>query len=199
MTAPVDALDRFASALRSQLGRDASRPVTVQEIVQQLLPYRRWRDALELESAEDYEHVLLRLLSGERGYVEGPPAMQQRLADELASAAPDLTVYRAYAHDVVTSVHAPDLPLPAPRTSVAVPLAPEVAVPLPHHRTVHAEELGGRCRYCAQSLPSGRALVFCPHCGQNLTTLRCPACSTELELGWKFCVTCGRGLGTPAG
>ena len=67
----MDALDRLAAAFRAQLGRDPSRSVTVQELVQQLLPYRRWRDVLELQSAEDYEHVILRLLSGERGYVQG--------------------------------------------------------------------------------------------------------------------------------
>jgi hypothetical protein len=34
--------------------------------------------------------------------------------------------------------------------------------------------------------------MFCPHCGQNLTVVQCPACSAELEIGWKFCPTCGR-------
>ena len=48
------------------------------------------------------------------------------------------------------------------------------------------------CRYCGGTLPNGRRVVFCPHCGQNLTVQRCPACSTELELDWKFCITCGR-------
>jgi hypothetical protein len=33
---------------------------------------------------------------------------------------------------------------------------------------------------------------FCPHCGQDLSVLRCGACSAELEPGWKFCVACGR-------
>ena len=33
---------------------------------------------------------------------------------------------------------------------------------------------------------------FCPHCGQDLTVQHCPACGSELEHGWKFCVTCGR-------
>jgi predicted RNA-binding Zn-ribbon protein involved in translation (DUF1610 family) len=57
--------------------------------------------------------------------------------------------------------------------------------------------MGGNCRYCNGALPSGRRTVFCPHCGQNLTIQRCPACGTELEMGWKFCITCGRGV-TPA-
>jgi uncharacterized Zn finger protein (UPF0148 family) len=37
-------------------------------------------------------------------------------------------------------------------------------------------------------------VVFCPHCGHNLTVKHCPACKAELELeiGWKYCITCGR-------
>jgi predicted amidophosphoribosyltransferase len=35
-------------------------------------------------------------------------------------------------------------------------------------------------------------VTFCPYCGENLTVRRCPACSTELEAGWRFCITCGR-------
>jgi len=51
---------------------------------------------------------------------------------------------------------------------------------------------GERCRACDGALPEGRAITFCPHCGQNLTTMNCPACGSELELGWKFCPACGR-------
>ena len=55
---------------------------------------------------------------------------------------------------------------------------------------------GEQCRYCAGSLPAGRRITFCPHCGQNLTVVNCMACGTELELGWKFCTTCGRPVTT---
>ena len=51
---------------------------------------------------------------------------------------------------------------------------------------------GGSCQYCSGVLPEGRRISFCPHCGQNLTIIHCPACSTELEVGWRFCTTCGR-------
>jgi hypothetical protein len=61
-------------------------------------------------------------------------------------------------------------------------------------RSTTAEALGGRCRYCSGTLPSGRRLTYCPHCGQNLTVQHCPACNTELEVGWKFCTTCGRSV-----
>lgn len=57
---------------------------------------------------------------------------------------------------------------------------------------------GASCRYCGGALPGGRRIVFCPHCGQDLTTVNCEACGTELELGWKFCTSCGRPVGSAA-
>lgn len=53
------------------------------------------------------------------------------------------------------------------------------------------------CRFCGGRLPDSRKFVFCPHCGVNLTVRQCPACSTELEVNWRFCVTCGRGSEVP--
>jgi len=53
------------------------------------------------------------------------------------------------------------------------------------------------CRFCGGKLPESRTLTFCPHCGVNLTVRQCPACSTELDVNWRFCVTCGRGADVP--
>lgn len=58
-------------------------------------------------------------------------------------------------------------------------------------RTVVPNE-GDRCRSCGELLPTGRAITFCPHCGQNLTTMNCSACGSELEMAWKFCPACGK-------
>jgi double zinc ribbon protein len=69
------------------------------------------------------------------------------------------------------------------------PVAPSPAVRTSGAATVVADE---SCRYCGGVLPQGRRVVFCPHCGQNLTVVNCLACGTELELGWKFCTSCGR-------
>ena len=49
-----------------------------------------------------------------------------------------------------------------------------------------------KCPACDETLPPGRAITFCPHCGQNVTIMNCPACGSELDVGWKFCPTCGR-------
>jgi Double zinc ribbon len=78
-------------------------------------------------------------------------------------------------------------PAPAIPAAVSTP-APEPAItPGPV-----VPQAGERCRSCNEVLPAGRAITFCPHCGQNVTTTNCPACGSELEVGWKFCPTCGR-------
>ena len=60
-------------------------------------------------------------------------------------------------------------------------------------RPITVSEEGENCSFCKAALPPGRQISFCPHCGQDLTMVHCPACGSELDRGWKFCVTCGRG------
>jgi predicted RNA-binding Zn-ribbon protein involved in translation (DUF1610 family) len=48
------------------------------------------------------------------------------------------------------------------------------------------------CSFCGGELPMGRAVIFCPHCGQNVGVVHCPSCGTELDFGWRYCITCGR-------
>jgi hypothetical protein len=54
---------------------------------------------------------------------------------------------------------------------------------------------GDHCRACNEALPVGRPITFCPHCGENLTRVNCPACGSEMELDWRFCPVCGRPAG----
>ena len=70
---------------------------------------------------------------------------------------------------------------------------PVVARPRDIHPHVSAP-----CAYCGGELPVGRAVLFCPHCGQNVGVVHCPTCDAELDVGWRFCITCGQkvsGLG----
>jgi hypothetical protein len=64
-------------------------------------------------------------------------------------------------------------------------------------RPVTVPAPGDQCQFCKGALPPGRAISFCPHCGQDMTVIHCPACGSELERGWKFCVTCGRNAAAP--
>jgi hypothetical protein len=60
-------------------------PFTVQELYDTLVPYRHYRRDLGIETNQDYEAALTRLLSGENGYIRADQAMQDRLKKELAS------------------------------------------------------------------------------------------------------------------
>jgi double zinc ribbon protein len=62
-------------------------------------------------------------------------------------------------------------------------------------RPITVAAVGEQCPHCKGELPTGRPINFCPHCGQDLTVRHCPACGSELEHEWKFCVTCGRAVG----
>jgi predicted RNA-binding Zn-ribbon protein involved in translation (DUF1610 family) len=61
-------------------------------------------------------------------------------------------------------------------------------------KTPAAPVAAARCSYCGGSLPAGRAVHFCPHCGQSQLLGQCPRCKAEVEYGWRHCVSCGTGL-----
>jgi predicted RNA-binding Zn-ribbon protein involved in translation (DUF1610 family) len=86
----------------------------------------------------------------------------------------------------------------APTVAIPIPRGPEPspsAMPFPVRPP--AQVVGGTCPHCARPLPAERGVTFCPYCGENLTVRRCPACSTELDAGWRFCITCGRQVDDP--
>lgn len=221
-------------------------PVDVTELYQRLVPYRTHRTALGLDTHEDYEMTLLRLLAGERGYafVE-PEEARTALANEAAGINPDLALYKRYGAARVTfdvehvraalgdAVPAADggaagagAPVEGGERGPAdVPWFPEPPPDAPEAGVAHAEpDVRGEepelpfdlddgaaegegasprttsapCAFCGADLPVGRAVIFCPHCGQNVGVVHCPSCGTELDVGWRFCITCGRqmaGLG----
>ena len=83
----------------------------------------------------------------------------------------------------------------SPRPSMPTPAAglpTEGIVARRTARPITIAPTGEHCPFCKGHLPAGRQISFCPHCGQDLTVVHCPACGSELERGWKFCVTCGR-------
>lgn len=103
----------LAEAVASRRGGDVeSQPVTVAEIYQELAPYRTVRSGVGFEMNADYEHALLRLLSGEDGLVRlEPEEARSHLARELATPNPDVTLFRRYAAcDVWLTVPVGDFP-----------------------------------------------------------------------------------------
>lgn len=123
-----------------------------------------------------------------------PPGVAAFASSASAAASPP---WRQIARPIVVSdaVSYPTAPhratperfdlFPAPTRRASLPMAN----PQP---TAAAASEASCCLYCDAALP-GREVTFCPHCGTDLTKRQCPACSTELEAHWKFCVTCGRG------
>ncbi len=52
------------------------------------------------------------------------------------------------------------------------------------------------CVYCGGPLPTNRDVNFCPQCGQPASgEPKCPACGLPVDVGWSYCVGCGRATG----
>jgi len=209
----MDDLDRLFQRLvhniRNGHAEYLSVPFTVQELYDTLVPYRHYRRDLGIETNQDYEAAVTRLLSGEKGYIRADQSMQDRLKNEMASPHPDLGAFRDYAETRISLV--PDalqklgVSIPSqnaggysvgPRASGAQggngsPGAEEstTSFTIPALSTM---ELADGCRFCGGTLPEGRPVIYCPHCGQNLAAKHCEGCGAELDPVWKFCVNCGK-------
>ena len=210
--APMDELDRLfdrvVRALAERGSEDVRESFQVAELYQELVPYRQNRSALRLDTYQDYEMAMLRLLAGERGYATVEPAeAQEALVAEAQATYPETGVVRefaaarvhlnvtaaqhvmagaeAYAPQTLHPPPSPSLPLDRPRGGVEEAASPGDA-------EGESEE---SCPYCNADLPRGRQPFYCPFCGGNLKGVRCPECRTELEVGWLYCITCGRKMG----
>jgi hypothetical protein len=217
----VDELTRFARRLVEQLGagrEGVHRAIEVGALRTTVLPYRTHRRALGIDSVEDYETVLLRLVSGERGYVKTLPAeAAERCREELASSNPDLAVLDEVADATVqiTSMAAAQvvgedktdggdrtdsedsgdrIPAPAKAEKPARKVAPSSPSP-PSVPSAAATQ--PTCAHCHHGLPLDREVVFCPWCGKRLVPFTCGRCHTELDSRWKHCITCGAPVKDP--
>jgi hypothetical protein len=260
----MDALDRtfqhLINTIQARYPAYLTQPFDVAELYQNILPYRHHRRELGLETNQDYELVLLQLLSGARDYFIVQQEMRDRLGRELTLPNPDPGAFREFstaqialspaavrrfqsgsaaaavaaepvlagtsqssATDITqrvstiprTSTQPPSSTSPKSAASSSSATAPSlVAQAAPRRAPITTTastgpraaaipattrgmqtivpQSGEQCRYCNGVLPTGKRITFCPHCGQNLTVVNCMACGTELELGWKFCTTCGR-------
>jgi hypothetical protein len=197
----VDDLDRLFRRLveniRAEYPAYLSSPFPVAELYQSVIPYRENRTELEIGVHEDYELALTRLLAGERGYMLGNPDMQETLATALATPGAAALTYRTYAaalvevaSDAVRAIDQMVVRTPPGRPTTPT-VSPAVRPPTTTPTSIVAD---GPCLFCGGPLPEGQKITFCPHCGQNVTVKLCPACSAELEVGWKFCPVCGRGI-----
>ncbi len=285
----MDDLDRvfhrLVSNIRHRHPEYLTLPFTVQELYETLIPYRHHRRELGIETNQDYEIAVTRLLSGERDYLQADPEMRDKLQAELASPHADPGGFREFAGakvslapEALRRIRALTVPagssagpaaespsgasaasaagtvgvagtadsaasrttsgsgasnqgpstitgansspgtagstVPAGTTgsgaafsgtpstggfSATFPLSPSAAgesarpTPAAISSLLNLSVPEG-CAFCGGTLPEGRTVIYCPHCGNNLSVSRCPACGGELEKGWKFCVSCGRSV-----
>jgi hypothetical protein len=216
-----DDLDRLFERLVSVLADDApgrlAVPFPAAEVYERLVPYRSNRSILKVATHQDYEMAVLRLLSGERGYASLEPAeVRDALQREAGESNPDAALFRQFPDAILSlnrlaaerflrgdRAYAPPSPPPL------APLPESVEAPDGEEERHEKPPLAGaafelaeqsetprQCPYCGETLPGSRKVNFCPQCGQPPSgELRCPACGVEMDVGWRYCVSCGRATG----
>lgn len=218
----MDDLDRLAfrvaRTVRTTYPHLLEHGFTLADLEEKLAPYLETRRELAVGGPNGYEHTVLRFLSGERGYLGADIELQEACRRALQMPSPTVSIVRTWARSALVlrsgafalvtggsaTIGGALPPVPAAHTAStgahpsgahangahangAHPGAPRTGVP---HTSAPASACG--CHFCGGSLPSAREARFCPHCGLDLTMRQCPACSTELERHWRYCVTCGR-------
>jgi hypothetical protein len=220
----MDDLDRLFERLVTVLAADApgrlAIPFPAAEVYERLVPYRSNRSTLKVATHQDYEMAVLRLLSGERGYTSLDPSdVQEALAREATESNPDTALFRQFPNAILSlnrlaaerclrgdRAYAPPPPPPLleltetpelddpegePQADAAAPA--ESASPF---ELAEQSETPRQCPYCGETVPANRKVNFCPQCGQPPSgELRCPACGSEVDVGWGYCVSCGRATG----
>jgi hypothetical protein len=216
----ADELDRLFGRLVEALveagpGRLAV-PFATAELYERLVPYRSNRARLNVATHQDYEMTVLRLLAGERGYAQVEPAdVLEALRREAEAPNADTGVFRNFpdAQIMINRIAAERFlkgerafapPAPAPVTDLDESLeesndasdAEVEPAPDSHFMLDESETGAAQCAYCGGTLPAARKVNFCPHCGQPPSgELRCPACGSEVDVGWGYCASCGRPTG----
>ncbi|MGH7671546.1 MAG: double zinc ribbon domain-containing protein [Gemmatimonadales bacterium] len=212
----ADELDRLFELLVQALARETrlAVPFPASDIYERLVPYRSNRSRLNVATHQDYEMTVLRLLAGERSYVRlEQDDVRDAMQREVTATNPDPAYFRTFP-DARVMVHgrAAERVLRADQ-AYAPPTAedpdevvdytgenpiPPAAIPQSaiHNPPSRDTAAGNQCEYCGGVLPGNRNVGFCPHCGQpRAGELKCPACGAEVDVGWAYCISCGRATG----
>ena len=214
----MDELDRLFGLLVTALARETrvAVPFPAAEVYERLVPYRSNRSHLNVATHQDYEMAVLRLLAGERGYVQlEPENVREAMQREIATINPDPAYFRSFPDaQVMVNGRAAERVLLADRAyaptradedeelsdatgenPVPLPYAAPAAFRPPSPRA-HDAPSSNQCEYCGGVLPANREVRFCPHCGQPQEgDPKCQGCGAELDVGWAYCLSCGRATG----
>lgn len=190
-----------------------ARSFEVSALHQTLIPYRLNRAELAIDSAEEYELTLTRLLAGTRGLLSGDPDMQAALQAELESPNPDLSLFRAWSTATVSinaaAVRALDnlagagvrTPSPAGATRQAE-MAGRATLEVPASAAASTSASAGASAGTGQPIlspPVTRSIrhgsYIASKSGPSLSA-GCRYCSGELPEGRQvhFCPHCGQNL-----
>jgi hypothetical protein len=203
----MDDLDRLAfrvaRTVRTTYPHLMEHGFTLSDLEERLAPYPEARREMASAGPDGYELTVLRLLAGERGYLAAEPELQEACRRALQMASPTVSIVRTWARSTL-SLRNPAFSLGNERASGSHDRAvsqsqaavsthastADIAVETPAGPSSDSDHCD--CHFCGGTLPNGRSITYCPYCGLDLTVRHCPACSTELERSWRFCVTCGR-------
>jgi len=196
----ADDLDRLFERLVSVLADDApgrlAVPFAAAEVYERLVPYRSNRSILRVATPAEVREALER----EAGEKNPDTGLFRQFPDAVSS------LNRLAAERFLRGDRAFAPPSPPPLS----PEPPDIAVgeddeaagsekaPLAGAAFELAEqsESPRQCPYCGETLPGSRKVNFCPQCGQPPSgELRCPVCGGEVDVGWRYCVSCGRATG----
>src|SRR6478672_850445 len=206
----MDDLDRvfhrLVSNIRHRHPEYLTLPFTVQELYETLIPYRHHRRELGIETNQDYEVAVTRLLSGERDYLQADPEMRDKLQAELASPHADPGGFREFAGarvslapEALRRIRALTVPSGGTITSTAAPTSAAPAAPAEEDQahppaptpapevtaTIQAAETHSPA---ATTTPVAIPTVLnvpegCPFCAGTLpegrTALYCPHCGNN--------------------
>ena len=205
--------------LAAQVPPRVHQPIAINELMDAVLPYRVVRRELGVDTAEDYEALLLQLCAGEGGFVQSEATAQSAMAAELRSHCPisrcsgctarPSVVLRtdplrsALVQDPEARYAPPSLPEPAHEAE----LEDLEAVDEPRLRTPEPEPGERPIWGAAIIVPSSQlpidpaireALGATPEAaddGEAGSRVRCPFCGGSLpaRLMINFCPHCGMG------
>jgi hypothetical protein len=218
----MDELDRLFGLLVAALARETrvAVPFPAADVYERLVPYRSNRARLNVATHQDYEMAVLRLLAGERHYVQlEPENVREAMQREIATINPDPAYFRSFPDaQVMVNGRAAQRVLLADRAYAPpsdqddddlldttgenpIPPAADTSAPFVHPSRFRVARppdalAEHQCEYCGGVLPLNREARFCPHCGQPQEgDLKCPGCGNPLDVGWAYCLSCGRSTG----
>lgn len=222
---PPDHLERLFQRLVANIAAldpaALHRPVKVGEIAERLVPYRTHRAVLGVDTNEDYEMTILRLLAGERGFAQVfPRDVAAAIAREAEGSNPDTGLFRQFPDatfllDADRVVDLTGATGPAARAEPGRPASyrERDAMPAAAPATTQPDddEAGdddglGQLPFSLDDSDTAQPVAVpreitpinapCPYCGGNLpvgrTVLFCPHCGQNI--GVVHCPTCGSEL-----